>query len=167
MFRRVVLTPLVVFAISIVMGVLALGFLCGQRVDSIGGTNLHIDFLIVDADSSEPIANAQIHIRCASGCWYDGAEMDMEKPFTLQTDAAGMAHRLCRDNWWVTNHSCWNFSNAYLVWIPGWEVRVLADGFKPGPAMDMGEEYRGQVKHEGELQDRLSVRISLHKRRGM
>ena len=167
MFRRLLLAPLVVLVIFGVLGVAVWLVDRSGGIDEIGGTNLDVEFLVTDADSGQAIPNAEIHIRCDYGCWYDGADGDLNKLLTLKTDAVGAAHRQCRNNRWTSRRSRLHFTNYYAVWIPGWNFQVLADGFDPSRSVDMAEEYRGQEKHEGPGQERLTIRVALKKREGI
>jgi len=105
---------------------------------------------------------ARIDIKCGLG-FYEGSEVDRERPFELRTDANGMAVRQCRKNWCVGTQSGFRFTDTYVVYIPRWYSRVFADGYEPSSLLDVCEDYRGKVRHEGSQNDRLPVQIALTK----
>jgi hypothetical protein len=162
MLRRRDIWFLYVFASCVSLGLAAWGYDRGQMIDWIGDTDLEMDFLVTDADSGQPLPDARIQVRCEMG-FYQGSDEDREKPFELQTDPAGKAHRLCRHNWCIGRQSGLRITDTYHVYIPYWFVRVLADGYQTSAWVEVPEEYRGKVQHERRQRDRLTVRISLKK----
>jgi hypothetical protein len=131
-----------------------------QTIKWIGDTNLVVEFIVTSAESGQPIPDARIEVQ-SDKSWYDGA--DDEKNFELSTDAAGAARKQCLNNRCIGTQSGLRITDTYSVYVPGWRVRVLALGYEPSAWVDLNEEYRGNVQREGQMRDRLVVRISLQK----
>lgn len=161
--RRAWSSLVVCSALLTLMGLAVWGIDRMQTVMWVGGTNLHVEFAVIDANSGNPIPGARIEIRC-DGSFYDGGwEEDREKPFELRTDRDGIAQRVCRNNRCIGTQSGLCFTNTRVVYVPNWHVRVSADGYDASSSLDVHEKYQGKVRHEGMQNDRLPIQIALMK----
>lgn len=146
---------------------LALGaWVCDRNsaIDEIGSKDLDVDFLVTDADSGQPIHNAEIMIRSEGGL-YDGSEEDSKRPFKLRTDANGKFRRVCRNNIWTWFHSRWRFTDVYCVFLPNWFLEVSAAGYETSGVVNLHDDYDGKTERAAPARDRLLVSVPLRKAR--
>jgi hypothetical protein len=133
------------------------------EVKWVGGTNLEVRFIVTNSESGQGIANAEVQVRCEMG-FYEGVEEDFDKTILLHTDATGIASRQCCMNRIIGTQSRLLFTNTYQIYIPRWQVRVLATGYETIEGIELMEEYRGKAVRVGPEQNLLVVPVSLRKR---
>jgi hypothetical protein len=140
----------------------ALGYDRLFKVYWVGGADLEVEFLVVDAATGAPIEGAEVAVQ-SDGGFYEGKERD-EAPFALRTDAAGAARRVCRDSMCFGTQSGLRITDTYVVHLPWWTFRVSAPGYEPaGPDfLDMPERVR-QVRRAGPRAAKLEVRVPLRR----
>jgi hypothetical protein len=165
MTRQRVPVWLTVAASTILVGFVLWAGACAydasQVMKWIGGTDLTVEFHVVDADSGAPVPNAEIRIHCESG-FYDGAEKELYRSFVLRADELGIATRVCRDNWCIGTTSRLCFTDTRSIYTPRWHIHARANGYQPSSPFDMAEEYHGKKSvREAPTRDRLTVRIEL------
>jgi hypothetical protein len=127
----------------------------------IRATNLEVEFIVISAESGQPIPAARIEVQ--SDCSWYGEGFEGERAFEVSTDTAGAACKQCRNNVCSGIRSGLCITDTYNVSLPRWRLRVLALGYEPSAYVNLVEEYNGKVQHEGPERDRLVVRISLQK----
>jgi hypothetical protein len=146
----------------IVVPVLLLwGFDRSQMMHWVGVTNLRIEFVVMNADSGQPIPDARIKVKSHGG-FYDGGH-EGEGPFELVTDAAGTVSRQLTNNRCIGSVSALKFTDTHHVYMPHWGVQVFAPGYRPSAWVNLAEEYHGQVERQGPENNRLVVRIPMQK----
>lgn len=162
MVRRSLLALLTVLVIFTLVTIAVYLIDRSQTMKWVGVTNLDLDFLVIDADTQDPIPNARVEI-FSNGGFYDGGDEEDQKTFDLRTDATGVARRRCGNNRCIGTQSRLLFTDTYHVYTPMWRVRALALGHEPSPWVWLYDEYRGKAIHEALQSDRLVVEISLKK----
>ena len=73
-----------------------------------------------------------------------------------------MAQKQCRNNRCIGTQSGLRFTDTRSVYVPGWHLRVLADGYESTDWIDVNERYCGKTIYEGLSQDRLTIRVTLN-----
>jgi hypothetical protein len=149
-------------AIVVIGGIGVWAYDGSQVMVWVGDCDLQIDFLIVDAESGNAIPNAEIRIRNDGG-FYDDADEDTKRPFSLRTDADGMAHRTCRNNRCIGRQSRLEFTDTHVAYKPRWTLQIFAEGYSRSAAIDLADDEYGRPKHERPNLDRWEVRIALKK----
>jgi hypothetical protein len=130
-----------------------------QKICWDGGTPLEITFVVTDADSGQPIANAKIEVIHQE---YSFCEPRMDVPFTLLTDRKGIAKyfaKVCP----CSGTETWT-QNTFVVYLPGWHIQFSAHGYVRPDIFFLDEpeqQKRVQRRHRNEP-TRLKVPIQLH-----
>ena len=127
----------------------------------VGSTNLEVEFVVVDSESSQPIPGARIRIHSEGGLHDGGNQIE---DFELVTDAMGSARRSCLNNRCHGGESGLRFRDFRSVHLPHWPgIRVAAHGYVVSDTIDLVEDYWGKTCHDGPGKDRLVVRVPLKK----
>ncbi|QJX01208.1 hypothetical protein [Frigoriglobus tundricola] len=150
--------------LGVVVVALALGAIDSGRVYWVGGTDLEVQFVVVDAGSGVPITGAEVTVRSGGG-WYTGADQEREAGgFALPTDTNGSACRVCRNNWVVGEDSGLGFTHIRSVYMPRWSFRVSAPGYLiTEPAILDQPEFQVSVRRVSPGADKLEIRVPLHR----
>lgn len=131
---------------SIALPLLALGFDRILKIHWVGSTDLEVAFAVTDASTGKPIPNAQVEIQSEGG-FYE--ERDRQE-FVLVGDANGVARKECRSSMCFGTLSGLRFTNTFVVHLPWWRYRVVAEGFQPVEWANLDViEFRRQVKRDG------------------
>ena len=129
----------------------------------VGSTDLTVEFAVTDADTDHPIPGARVEIDSQGG-FYEERDKQI---FALVADEGGVARKECRESMCFGTQSALRFTDTYVVHMPFWYFRVVAEGYEPTEweYIDDTELVR-KVQRTGPRKARLVVPVSLHKRRG-
>jgi hypothetical protein len=123
----------------------------------VGFTDLGVEFVVIDAGSEMLIPGARVEVQSEGG-FYE--ERDKQE-FVLLADA-GVARKVCRHSMCFGTQSGLLFTDTFAVHLPGWRLRVSADGYQPSAWSDLDElEYRRQAHLAGPGKAKLVVPVSL------
>ena len=86
----------------------------------VGSTDLMIVLVVVDADSGDPISNAQIEV------YPEGRRND---PFTMTTNTEGVATELCRETITTSRESGLGLTFTETVAVPWRRYQIHAEGY--------------------------------------
>lgn len=151
---RILLLPIVLTAIVL------LALLCDRMlwIDWVGHTDLAITFIVVDAETEEPIPNAVLHVHSDGGLFEEREATDFE----LVTDLQGTVTRLCRRC--MCGGQGGLLRNTFFVSLPWWSIHASAPGYSPNETIVLNEtKYSRRVERNREGAT-LSLRISLPKK---
>lgn len=134
----------------------------------VGSTNLTIEFIVTDAETGEPVKDANLAILSYGGFYEDGRRLQnserKEEELKFTTNETGVASYVCRQSMCFGTSSL--FKNTYCVHLPYWYVTVGAAGYTTNEPFSLDElPYRRAVKRVGPQQAKLVVPIALHKSR--
>lgn len=133
-----------------------------QMIHWVGGTDLEVEFTVTDVTSGGPVPGARVEVQKSEGGFNE--EQDKQE-FVLVADAAGAAGRECRNSMCFGTKSGLRFTNAFVVHLPPWRFRVVAEGYEPSEWMNLDvPEYVLQVRRAGPGKAKLIVPLSLQKR---
>ncbi|HEV3436416.1 MAG TPA: hypothetical protein VG122_03590 [Gemmata sp.] len=141
----------------IVLLILMILFLGLIEVHWVGGTDLTVEFVTIDADTGQPIAGSTIKINSEGGFYKESEPRDFE----LTTGGDGTAQYQC------LNSMCFGtsgmFTNTFVVHLPWWNYTVSAPGYQLSERiyLDTSETAR-QVKRTGPGVSKVVVPIPLH-----
>src|SRR5262249_39986542 len=124
----------------------------------VGSADLTIEFLVTDAETGEPIQNADILIHSEGGFYEERHPRD----FRLRTDSKGAVRYVCRRSMSFGNQSGLRFTDTFNVHLPWWFVGVAAPGYQTIEPFEL-EAYHQPVKEVGPRHAKLIVPIALHK----
>ena len=145
------------------LGAILLGILGYDRslvIDWVGATDLEIEFAVTDLGTSQPIEGARIAVLSEGGFYREHEE----KEFTLVTDQAGRARRVCHENMCTGVGSRLGFTDTYHVYLPEWLFQVSATGYEPRELVELHvPEYSRRVQRIGPGRAKLVVELSLRK----
>jgi len=141
----------------LVVGLVAF-FTFGQTIKWVGHTDLEVSFVVIDADTGQPVPNATIHIRAEPGGF---CEEPQQPEFTITTDENGHAKQL------ATNCMCFGskgtFEDTFASHLPQWSFHATATGYSAtDPAFLNVLETARQVQR-GDPLATLSIPIRLRK----
>jgi hypothetical protein len=126
----------------------------------VGHTDLEVEFAITDAATGAPIPSARVEIQQAKGGFYEDRD---EKEFVLVAGADEVAHKECRDSMCFGTQSGLRFTDTFVVHLPYWWYRVVAEGYNSPERADLDVlELRRQVRRAGPGKAKLVVPVSLH-----
>ncbi len=153
-----------IFGVSLI-AVLALAWDSSfqQGVYWVGGRDLEVTFIVMDADTDQPIVGAEIDIPKQEQL---GFCSDCEGPFKLVTDAQGMSRRVCK------NCMCYGYSGGQ-PWFrrketfgshtPDWAFQVSSPGYRRSEWISLHEqEFRRTIKR-GDQFATMEVSIKAHR----
>jgi hypothetical protein len=148
---------LVAGLIAVVLLLLALPAV--QKVHWVGSTDLEVEFAVTDAATGEPIPKGAVEIYSEGGLYEEREPRD----FKLVAGPDGRVSYLCR------NSMCFGtsglFTDTFVVHLPWWRFRVVADGYEPGEWTELDvPEYIRQARRAGPGKAKLVVPVTLHKR---
>jgi hypothetical protein len=149
------------------MGVMAVPLLvlgCDrvQMICWVGRTDLQVEFAITDAATGAPVPGARVEICEEKSGLYQ--ERD-EKQFVLVCTSDGRASKECRDSMCFGTRSGLRFTDTFVVHLPWWRFRVVADGYEPSEWTELDEpEYIRQARRVSPGKAKLVVPIELHKK---
>jgi len=95
----------------------------GNSVKWVGHTDLVVRFVVVDAESAEPISGATVVIQNEGG--FCGKRDPRE--FTIVTDANGIAQHVCKSCMCFGSRSA--FEDTYFVHLPWWDYHAASEGY--------------------------------------
>ena len=131
-----------------------------QTVYWVGSADLTIEFLVTDADTGEPIKDAEILIRSEGGFYEEREPQELR----LQTDLSGVARYVCRRSMSFGTQSGLRFTNTYCVHLPFWFVGITSPGYTSVEPFELDSlPFSRAVKEVGPQQARLVVPVSLRK----
>ena len=146
---------------AIALPLLVWGFDRVQTIYWVGSTDLEVEFVVTDAVTGGPIPGARVEVQSEGG-FYE--ERDKQE-FALVAGADGVARKECRRSMCFGTQSGLRFTNTFVVHLPWWRYRVVADGYDPTEWADLDVlELRRQVRRAGPGKSNLVVPVSLHKR---
>ena len=124
----------------------------------VGRSDLELRFVVTDAGSGEPVADATIEI-ASKGGFYD--EQD-SREFVLEAGADGVASTVCSNSTSFGQTSWLGFSDTFSVHLPFWRYRGDVEGYEPGGWAELNvPEYRRQVEKLASNESRLTVSVPL------
>jgi hypothetical protein len=128
----------------------------------VGSTDLEVEFVIVTADTGQPVPGARIEIRSEGG-FYEGRET---REFVLLTDGSGVARKECRNNMCCGTRSGLGFTDTFSVHLPWWQFRVSATGFESSEWVYLLDVVRDRQRADriGPGKAKLVVPVSLQKK---
>lgn len=133
-----------------------------QTIRWVGSTDLDVVFAVTDVSNGSPVPGARVEVQSEGGLY---AEPDKQQ-FVLVAGADGVARKECQQSMCFGTQSGLGFTNTFVVHLPWWRFRVVADGFKSGEWIDLDvPEYIRQVQRTGPGKTVLVVPVSLLKRR--
>jgi hypothetical protein len=145
----------------IVMPLLVWGYDRVQMIMWVGSTDLEVEFAISDAVTGLPIRGARTEIQQDEGGFYEDKD---QKKFVLVSNDDGLASKECRNSMCVGTRSGLGFTDTFVVHLPYWRFRVVAENYKPGQWTDLDvPQYIRQVRPAGTRKARLVVLVSLEK----
>jgi hypothetical protein len=130
-----------------------------QMVHWVGSTNLEVEFDTTDAATGSPIPGARVEIQQAKGGFYEDQD---EKEFVLVSGGDGLARKECRESMCFGTRSGLGFTHTFVVHLPYWRFRVVADGYEPGAWTEMDvPQYIRQTRRAGPGKAQLTCRTLL------
>jgi hypothetical protein len=148
--------------IGLIAGVvIALGVLIYDRCPVIvwvGSTDLTIEFVVTDADTGQPVEDADVLIRGRT------RHESEDREWQLKTDRGGIARGFAKGQTCVGRESRLRFTDTYHVYPAEWVVRVKAAGYAETDPLDLHEPpFRTAARRNGPHQALLVVPIALRK----
>ncbi len=127
----------------------------------VGSTDLEVEFAVTDAATGNPVPGARVEVQSEGGFYAE----DFKQEFALTTDPGGLARRECARSMCYGTQSGLRFTDTFVVYLPFWRYRVLAEGFESSEWADLNVlELRRQVRRTGPRRAKLAVPVALHKR---
>lgn len=149
-----------VLAGAIAVPLLVWGFDRVQMIRWVGSTDLEVEFTVIDAATGNPIHGARIEVQSEGGFY---VERDKQE-FVLVAGPEGVARKVCQRSMCFGTQSGLRFTDTFVVHLPWWQFRVVADGYEPRERTELdGPEYVRQVRRAGPGKAKLVVPVSLHK----
>jgi len=146
---------------SIALPLLAFGFDRILTIHWVGSTDLEVTFVVADASTGKPIPNARVEIQSEGGLY---EERDRQE-FVLVAAADGIARKECRSSMCFGTQSRLRFTDTFVVHLPSWRYRVVAQGFQSAEWADLDVlEFRRQVKRDAPGKAKLVIPVTLNKR---
>jgi hypothetical protein len=146
---------------AIAVPLLILGLDSVQTIHWVGSTDLEIEFAITDAVTGSSIQGARVEVQSEGGFYAERMKQD----FVLVADTEGFARKICGQSMCFGTESGLRLTNTFLVHLPWWRYRVVADGYEPSEWAEMDViELRRQVRRAGKGKAKLLVPVSLHKK---
>jgi hypothetical protein len=127
----------------------------------VGTTDLEVVLTVTDAATGAPVPRARVEVQSEGG-FYE--ERDKQE-FVLIAGADGVANKECRRSMCFGTQSGLRFTNTYVVHLPWWRFRVVAEGYESGEwtELDVPEHIR-QARQAGPGKAKLVVPVTLQKR---
>jgi hypothetical protein len=127
----------------------------------VGRTDLEVEFGVTDAATGNLIPGARIEVQSEGGLYEERGKQE----FVLVAGPDGLARKECRGSMCFGTQSGLRFTNTFVVHLPWWRFRVVADGYEPGEwkYLDV-PEYVRQTRRNGPGKAKLVVPMSLQKR---
>lgn len=133
-----------------------------QKIYWVGSTDLEVEFAITDWATGTPVPGGQVEVQSEGG-FYE--ERDKQE-FVLVAGADGLACKECRRIMCFGTRSGLGFTDTFVVHLPWWRFRAVADGYEPGEWIDLDvQEYIRQARRAGPGKAKLVVPVTMHKRR--
>src|SRR5262245_10689499 len=130
----------------------------------VGSTDLEVEFAITDAAIGTPVPGARVEIHQAEGGFYLDRD---EREFALVSGSDGLASQECRESMCFGTKSRLRITNTFVVHLPSWRFRVVADGYEPGEWTNLDvPQYIREARRAGPGKAKLVVPVPLHKRHG-
>lgn len=146
---------------AVVLPLLVWGCDYVQTIHWVGSTDLEVEFVITDAATGGPVPGSRVEVQSEGG-FYE--ERDKQE-FVLATGADGVARKECRESICFGTQSGLRFTNTYVVHLPWWRYRVVAEGYTSTAWDELDVlELRRQVRRAGPAKANLAVPVSLHKK---
>jgi hypothetical protein len=125
----------------------------------IGATDLEVEIVVTDGTTGKPIEGAKVTCVAEDEI---GKQSD-EKELALETDAHGIARRVCRDSTCTGARSWLGFTNTFAVRMPSWLVWASAAEFQSSGVIQLNT-----LDSKRSLRDtaRISVQIYLAQKSG-
>lgn len=134
-------------------------FLMMHRV---GGTDLEVEFVVVEASSGNRVQGARVEVK-SDGGFYEEKE---PQEFVLAVDAGGVARKVCRNTMCFGTGSGLGVTDTFAVHLPFWIFRVTAPGHESSQWIDLDvPAYGRQVRRVCPGQAKVVVPVSLAKSR--
>ena len=115
-----------VMILPVVAALLVWGYDRGIKTCWVGGTDLEIEFRIMEAECHAPIAGARVEIESEGGFY---AERD-QKQLTLIADGTGIASSVCHNSMCFGTRSQLGFTDTFSMHLPWWRFKVVAPGYE-------------------------------------
>jgi hypothetical protein len=157
MIRRLTLGQWVVLDLIAVILLLLIWAAFFQTVCWVGGTDLEVEFAVVDASTGGPVAGATIDVHSEGGFYEEREPQD----FVLVTGPDGCVGRLCR-RCTCFGTSGWNI-DTYCVHLPWWQYRVSAPGYRPTERAELDVPGNQRKVRRGKPAATLRVEVPLEK----
>ena len=153
MFRRSWMALVVSAALIGLIVLLAWAYDRHVMIAWVGGSDLEIEFAVVEDGTGNPISGAVVEVQPDAD--------EKEKEFRLLTDREGTARRDCRSM--VTGtRSALGFTDTFGIDLPWWRYRAVADGFETNPWSNVRSPGRPrQVQRLESGKYKLVIQISL------
>lgn len=121
----------------------------------------HVEFVVTDAETGQPIAGAEIHLQ-----WFEETEEGSRtSPRTLQTGAGGTVRAAFGEVLYVCNESGFGLTEEITVSEPGWKGRVTAPGYAATTLEVSGSpRYGPPDRRDGPGQVLMTKMITLRRR---
>jgi hypothetical protein len=141
--------------VLLILMILVLGLI---EVHWVGGTDLTVEFVTIDADTGQPITGSTIKINSEGGFYKESEPRDFE----LTTGEDGTARYICQNT--MCFGTSGTFTNTFVVHLPWWNYTVSAPGYQTSERiyLDSSETAR-QVKRIGPGVSKVAVPIPLHR----
>lgn len=156
-------------AALILLGIAVIGLLVGlimppyKQIHWVGGKDLDITFVVMDADNDQPLQDARVKILCEETSFSANRG---KAPFEIATDTNGVVKQGCGDTmcFGTFGRDGWGRRiDTFFIHLPGWHIQVEAAGYTSlAPFYLDTREYQRQVKR-GTTCASLKIPISLHK----
>jgi hypothetical protein len=145
---------------AVVLPLLVWGCDSVQTIYWVGSTDLEVEFAVTDSATGSTIPDARVEVQSEGG-FYE--ERDKQE-FVLIAGADGVARKECHGSMCFGTQSGLRFTNTFVVHLPWWRYRVVAEGFDPTEWDNLDVlEQRRQVRRAGPGRAKLVVPVSLHK----
>jgi hypothetical protein len=132
-----------------------------QIIYWVGHTDLEVEFAVTDTATGNPVPGTRIEVQSEGGSYAE----DLKQEFVLTADAGGLARKECPRSMCFGTQSGLRFTNTFVVHLPWWRYRVVAEGYNPTERDELDVlELRRQVRRAGPGKAKLVVPVSLHKR---
>jgi hypothetical protein len=126
----------------------------------VGSADLNVQFAISNAVTGKPIPNSRVEVHSEGF----GEERGKQE-FALIAAPDGIAQRECRDSMSFGTESGLRFTNTFVVHLPWWIYRVVAEGYQPTEWTDLDVlELRRRVRRVGPGKAELVVPVKLQNR---
>lgn len=124
----------------------------------VGGTDLEVEFVVTDAESGDPIPNAQVKIHSEGGVY---SERDVQD-FVLVANQDGKVRKECAESMCFGSQSRLGLIDTFAVHLPWWYFWVVAEGYESSAPieLDVPENIR-QARRVGPGKAKLVVPVSL------